>query len=84
MEWSITDRKGDLAVEENSSDDPEFTTEELRAALKRVGQTAREEAFAAGLPVYVLRGTTIVARHADGSETVVETLEPPQPALDKP
>jgi hypothetical protein len=36
---------------ENDSEGMEFTDEQLRAALKRVGQEARRAAFAAGRPV---------------------------------
>jgi hypothetical protein len=49
-------------------DGPEF---QLRAALKQVGQEARREAFAAGLPIFVLRGTSLIALHADGTEEII-------------
>jgi hypothetical protein len=56
-------------------DDREFTDEQLLAALKRVGEDARAEAFAAGLPVYVLKGNAVVALHSDGKEEIVRRLD---------
>jgi hypothetical protein len=61
---------------ENLPDAPEFTAEQLRDALRRVGQDARRAAFAAGRPVFVVKGTMIVALHPDGTEEVVESLRP--------
>lgn len=61
-------------MQDNDDDDLEFTDEQLRAALKRVGSAARQEAFAAGLPVVVLKGTAIVALFPDGSEKIIKTL----------
>jgi hypothetical protein len=60
---------------EEIDDGREFTDEQLRAALKRVGEDARREAFAAGLPVYILKDGAIVALHADGTEEVLEQLD---------
>jgi len=45
-----------------------------RAALQRVGRDARQEAFAAGLSVLVLKGGAIVEVHPDGTEKVIEYL----------
>jgi hypothetical protein len=59
---------------ENNDDLPEFTDEQLRAALKRVGRDARQEAFAAGQPVFFVKGASIVALHPDGREEVIEPL----------
>ncbi|HWG47007.1 MAG TPA: hypothetical protein VN688_29860 [Gemmataceae bacterium] len=59
---------------ENNIDTPEFTDEQLRAALKRMGQDARQTAFAADLPIIVVKDGSIVALHADGSEEFVEPL----------
>src|ERR1700722_10454130 len=56
---------------DHDTDDREFTDEQLRAALKRVGEDAQTEAFAAGRPVYILKGNTVVALHADGTEEIV-------------
>lgn len=52
-------------------DAPEFTDEQIRAALKQVGRDARRGAFAAGCPVYFVRGHLVVALHADGTEDIV-------------
>jgi hypothetical protein len=60
---------------EDIDDGREFTDEQLRAALRRVGEEARREAFAAGLPVYILKGKSLVALHADGTEEVIEQLD---------
>ncbi|HEY7153022.1 MAG TPA: hypothetical protein VH575_03585 [Gemmataceae bacterium] len=61
-------------MQENNGDMPEFTDEQLRAALKRVGRDARQEAFAAGRPVIVIKGNAIVALHPDGREEIIEPL----------
>lgn len=59
---------------ENNGDLPEFTDEQFRAALKRVGRDARREAFAAGHPVFIVKGAFIVALHPDGREEIIEPL----------
>lgn len=59
---------------ENMNDEPEFTDEQLRAVLKRVGRDARQAAFAAGLPVYIVKGRFLVALYSDGTEKIVEAL----------
>jgi hypothetical protein len=61
---------------EDIPDGLEFTEEQLRAALRRVGREARRAAFAAGRPVIILKGTSLVALHADGTEEVIERLGP--------
>lgn len=61
-------------MRESKDEAPEFTGEQLRAALKCVGQDARQAAFAAGLPVFIVKGTFIVALHPDGREEIVESL----------
>jgi hypothetical protein len=63
-------------MQEHNGDMPEFTDEQLRAALKRVGRDARQAAFAAGRPVFVVKGNAIVALHPDGTEEIVESLCP--------
>jgi len=63
-------------MQDNMIDSPEFTDEQLRAALKRMGRDARQEAFAAGLPVTIIKGDFLVALHADGTEEIVEALCP--------
>jgi hypothetical protein len=69
-------------MENSKSDDVEFTDEQLRAALKRVGRDARQAAFAAGQPVVILKGNTLVELHADGTEKVIETLKLLSPATE--
>ena len=59
---------------EDNSDGLEFTDEQLRAVLQRVGQDARRTAFAAGRPVFIVKGTSLVALHADGTEEIIESL----------
>ena len=59
---------------ESNRDGPEFSDEQLRAVLKRVGQDARQRAFAAGRPVFIVKGTSLVALHADGTEEIIECL----------
>jgi hypothetical protein len=61
---------------QNEYEPPEFTDEQLRAALKRMGREARQLAFAAGRPIIILKGRSIVALHADGREEVLERLCP--------
>lgn len=59
---------------ENVVDDLEFTEEQLRAALRRVGREARQATFAAGQPVVVVKGMTLVALYPDGREEILEPL----------
>jgi hypothetical protein len=54
--------------------DPIPLDEELRASLKRVGARAREAAFAAGRPVVVLRGGSLVEEFPDGTTRTIESL----------
>lgn len=62
-----------------NDDDPlEFTYEELRAACRRVGETARREAFAHGLPVMVARKDRLILIYPDGHE---EDAGPVRPVL---
>lgn len=55
---------------------PEFTDEQLRAALRDVGEEARRAAFAAGRPVMVAREGWLVLLRPDGSEEVVSRIPP--------
>jgi hypothetical protein len=64
-------------MEKNANDDLEFTDEQLRAALKRVGREARRKAFAAGQPVVILKGSALVEVYADGTEKVIKTIDLP-------
>ncbi|HEY7313685.1 MAG TPA: hypothetical protein VH643_30325 [Gemmataceae bacterium] len=61
-------------MQESGGDEPEFTDEQLRSALRRVGRDARQEAFAAGRPVFFVKGASLVALHADGTEEIIKTL----------
>jgi hypothetical protein len=67
-------QKRDLTMQENILDEPEFTDEQLRAAVKSVGRDARKAAFAAGRPVFIIKGTSLVALNPDGTEKIVESL----------
>lgn len=60
---------------ETKLDEPEFTDEQLRAALRRVGDDARRVAFAGGKPVFVVRGSLLVAVYEDGTERIIESLD---------
>jgi hypothetical protein len=61
-------------MSETIIDEPEFTDEQLRAALSRVGDDARRAAFAGERPVFVVRGASILAVYEDGTEQVIESL----------
>jgi len=61
-------------MEGPTCDPPEFTDEQLRAALRSVGETARREAFAAGRSVMIVKGASLVLLHPDGTEEVVGPL----------
>lgn len=61
-------------MQNNDNNGLEFTDEQLRAALKRMGRDARTAAFSAGRPVIVVKGSSIVALHPDGSEEIIEAL----------
>jgi hypothetical protein len=45
-----------------------------------VGEDARQAAFAAGRPVFIIKGRSLVALHADGTEEVIKTLHLPTEA----
>ncbi len=49
---------------------PEFTPEQLKRALKEIGEEARREAFAAGLPVAIYKNGHVVLQYADGREEI--------------
>jgi hypothetical protein len=53
---------------------PEFTDEQLRAALRGMGREARAATFAAGRPVFVIKGRALVRVHPDGSEETVQSI----------
>ena len=58
-------------MEEKLADGVEFTDEQLRAALKRVGADARRATFAAGRPVVIIKDGSLVALYGDGTEKVI-------------
>jgi len=64
-------------MQQNDTEAPEFTDEQLRAALKRVSQEVRQTLFAAGYPLMVIKGRSIVALYEDGSEEIIESLSAP-------
>ena len=59
---------------EETADDLEFTDEQLRAALKRVGREARQQALKGGRPVFFVKNGSLIALQSDGTETVVKLL----------
>lgn len=61
-------------MRENSNDGSEFTEEQLRAALKRVGRDARQAAYKVGRPVVIVKGASLVELHPDGTERIIEPL----------
>lgn len=58
-------------MQTQTGDPPEFTDEQLHEALRRVGDEARQAAFAAGLSVMVVKGGRLVLLKADGQEEVI-------------
>jgi hypothetical protein len=63
-------------VDETKLNGQEFTDEQLRAALKRLGSDARRATFAAGRPVVIVKRGSLVAVYADGTEVILEPLNP--------
>ncbi|MEX2214406.1 MAG: hypothetical protein WD768_09780 [Phycisphaeraceae bacterium] len=56
-------------------DEPgEFTDEQLRAALREMGEKAQAKTFAAGRPVMVAWNGDLVLLFPDGTEKVVGTV----------
>ena len=58
-------------------DPPEFTHEEMNAALKRMGEKARREAFDAGLAVTIVRNGRLIRQHGDGREEDLGAVHTP-------
>lgn len=56
-------------------DPPEFTDDELRAALKQMGEEARTAAFAIGRPIMVLKDGQLVLLCPDGSKIAVGRID---------
>ena len=61
-------------MSEKIVEEMEFTEEQLRAALKRVGSDARQQAFAAGRPVFFVKNGVLIALYSDGSEQVIKPV----------
>ncbi len=53
----------------------EFTDEQLRAALHRMGEQARREAFEAGLTVTIVRNGHLIRQFVDGREEDLGSIE---------
>jgi hypothetical protein len=53
----------------------EFTDEQLRAALHRMGEEARREAFEAGLTVTIVRSGHLIRQFVDGHEEDLGLIE---------
>jgi hypothetical protein len=64
-----------------ANDVPEFTDEQLRAAIKGIGKEARQAAFTAGRAVLVAKNSRMVLLYADGTEKDVGPIkdEPVEP-----
>ena len=54
---------------------PEFTDQELRDALKRVGSDEHRALFNAGQPIVFLQGQNLIARYKDGREVVLKRVD---------
>ena len=65
---------------DDTDEDLEFTPEALRAALKRVGEDARREAFAAGRAIMVAEDGQLVLLHPDGTRELLGPLPRSVPA----
>ena len=57
----------ELAVSQSRQSDGFIRSEELDAVLGQAARTAREEAFAAGLPVSYIRNGKLLREYADGT-----------------
>jgi hypothetical protein len=60
--------RGEEFFPRDESEQPEFSNEQLNAALLQIGQEARPEAFSAGRPVIVLKNEKPVWVYPDGTE----------------
>ena len=54
---------------------PEFSDEQLRDALKRVGTEAQRISFVAGRPIVYLKGKYLIALHQNGTEQVLKPVQ---------
>jgi hypothetical protein len=62
-------------MNETIDEPPDFTHEQLNRALKEIGEEARREAFAAGLPVAIFKNGNVVLQYADGHEEIAPPRE---------
>lgn len=61
-------------MSETINDPPEFTDDELRAALKQAGADARNAVFAAGRPIMVAQDGLLVLLYPDGTRKVAGSV----------
>ena len=61
-------------MNDSDNDPAEFTEDQLRAALKSVGEEARREAFSAGRSVMIAKEGAPFFSHPDGTEERVGPL----------
>lgn len=54
---------------------PEFTDDELRAALMEIGPEERRKAFDAGLPVMTIENGTFILTYPDGRKERAGNLD---------
>jgi hypothetical protein len=59
-------RTPEEAMRDDQIDRREFTDEQLHAAVKRAGEVARTEAFAADLPVMYAEQDRLIMMYPDG------------------
>jgi hypothetical protein len=57
------------------ADLPEFTDQQLRDALQRVGTEARHASFDAGQPIVFLKDNVLIALYRDGREVVLKSVQ---------
>lgn len=62
-------------MNETIDEPPDFTHEQLNRTLKEIGEKARREAFAAGLPVTIFKNGHVVLQYADGREEIAPPRE---------
>jgi hypothetical protein len=65
-----------IIMAEMNCDQPEFSDNELRAALKRAGQTARRATFETGRPIVVYRDNQLIGVYQDGHQVILSVDVP--------
>jgi hypothetical protein len=74
---AVTEWRQRLRLDEffprDQTEQPEFSREQMNAALSDIGKQAREEAFSAGRPVIILKNDKPVWVYPDGSEKPVDS-----------